>query len=73
MAREYTNKLVEKISEGILDPDYVLTCCLQWMSEAEVKDMCLNGDLADEFDEDEAEDEAEEFDMFGINFFGDDK
>lgn len=49
MAREYTNKLLEKIDDGILDADYVLTCCLQWMSEAEVKEMCLNGDLAEVF------------------------
>ena len=61
MAREFTNKLNDLIAEGVLDQGYALECALRWMSEADVEEMCTQGDLANTglFDEDE-EDEDEE-------------
>lgn len=57
MAREYTNKLLEMVDEGLLDKDTVIMACLKYMSEADVQDMME----ANEFIlEDEEEDEDEE-------------
>lgn len=39
MSREYTIKLIEMIDEGLLDHKTVLTACLNYMSESEVKEM----------------------------------
>ena len=39
MARFYTNMLLEMIDDGILDRDDVITACVKYMSEDEVKDM----------------------------------
>lgn len=57
MAREYTNRLLEMVDEGLLDKDTVIMACLKYMSEADVQDMME----ANEFIlEDEEEDEDEE-------------
>ena len=52
--REYTNKLLEMIEEDMIDPINVVEMCLSYMSEDEVKDMCLSNDIIDldEGDED---------------------
>ncbi len=39
MSREYTNKLLEGIEEGIYDKDYIILACVKYMSEDEVQDM----------------------------------
>ncbi len=39
MSREYTNKLLEYIDDGIVSKDFVITACLKYMSEDDVKDM----------------------------------
>lgn len=39
MSRNYTNKLLEMIKEGILDKDNVIMACVKYMSESEVQDM----------------------------------
>lgn len=39
MTRIYTNKLIELIDEGLLDPRDVVIAALCYMSEAEVKEM----------------------------------
>ena len=39
MTRFYTNMLLEMIDDGILDRDDVITACVKYMSEDEVKDM----------------------------------
>jgi hypothetical protein len=39
MTREYTNKLLEMIDEGILDKDIVINAFCSYLSEDDVKDM----------------------------------
>jgi hypothetical protein len=56
MTREYTNKLLEMVEEGLLDRDSVIMACVKYMSEDEVKDMME----CNEFIEDEEETEGEE-------------
>jgi hypothetical protein len=54
--REYTNKLLEMVEEGLLDKDMVIMACVKYMSERDVKDMMeANEMLLDEEDEDEEE------------------
>lgn len=57
MTREYTRKVLEAVQEGLLDRDTVIRACLEYMSEADVKDMCEANDFF-EHDEDEEDDEA---------------
>lgn len=68
--REFTNRLIELVEEGILDPVGVVRMCVKYMSEDEVEDMCDCNELTDlmfepedeEEDELEEEDDVEEFD-----------
>ena len=53
MTRQYTNRLLEMIEEGMIDKDYVIMACVKYMSEDEVKDMMLSNDILDDEDEDE--------------------
>lgn len=59
MTREYTNKLLEMIEEGLLDKDMVIMACVKYMSEDDVRDMME----ANEFLEHEDEDEDDEVDF----------
>jgi hypothetical protein len=51
--RTTTNRVLEMIDEGLLDPKQVVLMGLKWMSEEEVKEMCkaneLDLDQEDEF------------------------
>lgn len=52
--RQMTNRLLELVEEGILDPTLVITACVKYMSEDEVADMChINEFFFDDEDEDE--------------------
>lgn len=51
MNREATNKLLDLIEEGILDPHIVIIACVNYMSEDDVAKMCH----ANEFFEHEEE------------------
>jgi len=56
MSREYTTKLIEMIDEGLLDRKTVLTACLNYMSEDEVKEMMETNEFVDnETDDDDSE------------------
>jgi hypothetical protein len=55
MTRKNTNKLLEMIDEGLLDPKTVAEMALAWMSEYEVGEMMHANDLLDDEDEDEPE------------------
>lgn len=58
MSRQYTNKLLEMVEEGLLDRDSVIMACVKYMSEDEVRDMMHANEFIE--DEEENEDEAEE-------------
>ena len=60
MAREYTNKVVELLEEGVLSYEAVALECLSYMSEADVKDMAESNEWIEEEEEDEAIDSEEE-------------
>ncbi len=54
MTREATNRLLEMVEEGILDKDNVILCCVNYMSEDEVADMCHMNDFFYDENDDEA-------------------
>ena len=53
MARQETNRLLEMIDDGVLDPKAVVTMCVKYMSEDDVADMMDCNELSERFDEDE--------------------
>jgi hypothetical protein len=66
MAREYTNLIIEKLDDRILDPGLVIIDLLNWLSESEVKEFFeqyLSGDDEDEegYEDDGQPTEAEEW------------
>jgi len=56
MSREYTNKLLELIEDGILDKDSVIMACVKYMSEDEVRDMMVSNEFIFELEEDGEDD-----------------
>jgi hypothetical protein len=68
--REYTSKLIAMMDEGLISAEAVAEMALAYMSEDDVKDMCLANDLliGDDYDEDEEDDgqpdEAQEWESF---------
>ena len=68
--REYTSKLIAMIDEGLISAESVAEMALAYMSEDDVKDMCLANDLliGEDYDEDEEDDgkpdEAQEWESF---------
>lgn len=57
MNREYTNKLLEMVDEGMLDKDMVIMAFAKYMSESNIKDMMeVNEMLEDEEEDDNGED-----------------
>jgi hypothetical protein len=39
MTRQYTDRLLEMIEDGMLDRDTVIMACVKYMSESDVQDM----------------------------------
>jgi hypothetical protein len=63
--REFTNRLIELVEEGTLDPVGVVRMCVKYMSEDDVEDMCDCNELTDlmfEPEDEEEDDDVEEFD-----------
>ena len=59
--RDATNKILEMVEEGILDPTAVLKSCLVYMSEYDVADMAESeGYISAEDDEDDEDDDYPE-------------
>lgn len=53
--RKATNRLLEIVNDGVLDPYTALLACLSYLSEDEVADMChMNGFFEDDEEEDDA-------------------
>ena len=48
MVREYTDKLLEMVEEGMISAENALMCCMKYMSEDDVKDMMECNELIDE-------------------------
>ena len=51
MSREYTNRLIDMIDEGLLSREYVIIACLKYMSEDDVKDMMIMNEIAGDEEE----------------------
>ena len=64
--REFTNKLLDAVDGGMIDPRDALAAALSYMSEAEVKDMCaVNEFFAYEEEEEEETDPLDDFNYVG--------
>ena len=61
--REYTNKLLEMVEEGLLDKDMVIMACVNYMSEDDVRGMMEANEMVEEEDEDE--DALDDFNYVG--------
>ena len=57
-SRENTNKLLELVDEGVLDPIQVLTAALSWHSDRDVGEMAEANEFF--FDNDDEEGDEEE-------------
>ena len=64
MARKVTNKLLEMMEEGALDPALLARMALGYMSEDEVRDMAESNELIDEVEEEEEDEEEEDEEDF---------
>lgn len=51
--REYTNRIISLIDEGVIDHETVLLEVLRWMSESEVREFALNNLYISNFIEEE--------------------
>ena len=51
MTREYTNRLIDMIDDGLLSREYVIIACLKYMSEDDVKDMMIMNEIAGDEEE----------------------
>ena len=51
--REYTNKLLEMVEEGLLDKDMVIMACVKYMSEDDVKGMMEANEMIEDEEEEE--------------------
>ena len=58
IARQETNKLLEMIEEGLLDPKEVVTMCVKYMSEDDVADMMDCNELSSRLQEDDEYDDS---------------
>ena len=55
--REYTSKLIAMMDEGLISAEAVAEMALAYMSEDDVKDMCLANDLLIGEDDEEEDEE----------------
>lgn len=62
VTREYTNKILELIDEGIIDKDWLIQGLLMWMSERDVEQF-YDANLRPE--EEEEDDFLEDFNSVG--------
>lgn len=56
MTRQYTNKLLEMIEDGLLDKDQVIRAFCSYMSESDVQDMMESNEMIEPDEEEEDED-----------------
>lgn len=48
MSRQFTDKLLEMIEDGLLDKDSVIMACVKYMSESDVQDMMECNEFVEE-------------------------
>ena len=53
--REYTNKIIELVDDGIVDRDILIRDLLNWMSESDVAEFYDRNLRADDEDEDDGQ------------------
>ena len=63
--RKETNRLLDMIEEGLIDPHAVADMCLAYMSEDDVADMMRANDLLEDEDEEEESDPMDDFNYVG--------
>ena len=63
--REYTCKLLDAVDEGLISPRDALAASLTYMSEADVKDMCMVNEFFVEDEEELQEDIFENYNYVG--------
>lgn len=63
MARKVTNKLLEMMEEGALDPALLARLALGYMSEDDVRDLAESNELLEDEDLEDDEEEEEEVDF----------
>lgn len=64
MSRKNTNRILEMVENGLLDKDYLISACLQYMSDSEVRDMANSNDIEieEQYDPDLLDDDTVEED-----------
>ena len=60
-SRENTNKILELVDEGVLDPIKVLTAALNWHSDRDVGEMAEVNEFFLDNDDDEEDDDEESY------------
>ena len=65
--RKITNKLIEMMEEGALDPETLARACMAYMSESEVADMAHDNEFLTDEDEDEDEEDADDIEEVSFN------
>lgn len=66
--REYTNKLLEAMDEGMIEPKTLVEQLVAWMSEDDVRDFCVSYEYFNEEEEDTEEEDEDPMDDF--NYVG---
>jgi len=64
--RQYTNKMLEAVEEGLLDRDQVILACLKWMTDRDVQLMAKANEFLEEDKEDDDADKDEDEDDWMI-------
>jgi hypothetical protein len=58
--RKYSNKLMELVETGVLNPVDVVRMCVKWMSEDDVQGMMEANEIEYEYPEEEDEENEED-------------
>ena len=53
--QDYRDRAIEIVEDGMVDPMMMLTACLKWMSQDDVRDMLDANELSDRFMYEEGE------------------
>lgn len=65
MNREYTNKLLAMVDDGMLDKDMVIMAFAKYMSESNIKDMMEANEMLEDEEEDDNGEDLDNFNWVG--------